>query len=90
MSTKTERLKFYKDTLDRIMLRQFEFNYVCNIASKSKVDIPEYLLFKEKDTLGSSWVSGQIDTHYWEYEDLMLEQNEYRVFMLQLCIEMLK
>lgn len=100
-----KQIQFLENLIELISNNNDKNFFVCNILIENKVyeKCSElYNLFKEDDTKHDSWLGAQLRKHgevnekaslcgyEIKDEDFRELANEYRVFMLQIVIEMLK
>lgn len=91
-----QKIEFYEKTISLIQNYENYSIYVCNkmdlavgFIENIEKTFPEFFLFKEINY--SSWLNKQLVEELAEISDIQEYHriiNEYRIFILQLCIEM--
>lgn len=94
-----EKIIVYESIIETIKKHKYENVYVCNelnsflsdFENSIEKNFPEYFLFRENND--NMWLNEQL----WEetrdcisYSETSYIINQYRIFILQLCIEMCK
>lgn len=80
-----QRIKDYEFLINYIIKNPNEDNFVCSLAWIHSSEIDEYLLFNDHIDNGA-WLDYQINID----PNCNHTTNEFRIFILQLCIEMVK